>query len=93
MQLTAGSILGKFGRRAKYWSERMLDDGIIHILASDAHNTSSRPPRLSEAFAAVEKRIGRSEAQNLVIGRPAAILRNKDPREMASRMLEDRDGL
>src|SRR5262245_31049566 len=27
MQITAGSLLGLFGRRPRYWAERMLDEG------------------------------------------------------------------
>jgi protein-tyrosine phosphatase len=84
MQLTAGSILGKFGRRARYWSERMLDDGLAQILASDAHNADRRPPRLSDAFEALEKRVGSEEARNLVILRPAGILKDKSPVDIAS---------
>ncbi|MFY7906391.1 MAG: tyrosine-protein phosphatase, partial [Burkholderiaceae bacterium] len=33
MQLTAGAIVGKFGKRARYWSERMLDEGLVHLVA------------------------------------------------------------
>src|SRR5688572_19258029 len=46
MQITAGSLAGGFGRTARYWAERMLDDGAVHILASDAHDTKRRPPNL-----------------------------------------------
>jgi protein-tyrosine phosphatase len=49
VQLTAGSITGSFGKRALYWSERMLDEGRVDIIASDAHNIRSRPPGLSRA--------------------------------------------
>ena len=45
MQITAGSLMGRFGRRPRYWAERMLDDGLCHLLASDAHDTKRRPPR------------------------------------------------
>src|SRR5690606_33768464 len=38
MQLTAGALYGKFGARPRYWSERMLDEGLVHIVASDAHD-------------------------------------------------------
>src|SRR5690606_29532618 len=44
MQLTAGSLTGAFGRNARYWAERMLDEGRAHILATDAHDTVRRPP-------------------------------------------------
>lgn len=82
VQITAGSILGKFGRRARAWSERLLDDGFVHIVASDAHDTEVRTPKLSEAVEAIGARIGREEAWHLVVTRPTGILRNQDPSEM-----------
>ncbi len=79
MQLTAGSLLGHFGRHVKILSERMIDDGLIHVLASDAHNTDRRSPILSPAFEAAASRIGREYAFHLVSTRPASILKDRDP--------------
>src|SRR5262245_1951010 len=62
MQLTAGSLTGQFGRRPRYWAERMLDEGLCHVVATDAHNTSSRPPSLARARVLVEQRVGEAEA-------------------------------
>ncbi len=78
-QLTAGSILGQFGRHARHWSLRLLEDGLVHIIASDAHNTGRRTPVLSPAFKAVEQQFGRGEAVHLVVTRPTGILRDEDP--------------
>ncbi len=83
-QLTGGSILGKFGRRAKHLSERLLGDGLVHIVASDAHDTKARPPRLSEAFHALEQQLGREEAVDLVQTRPAGILKDANPADLAA---------
>lgn len=82
MQLTAGSLLGQFGRRARYWAERMLSEGMAHIVASDAHDTRKRPPLMSEARDLIAERLGDEEARNFVTVRPAGILKNLDPREM-----------
>lgn len=76
MQLTAGSILGDFGSRPKYWSERMLDDGIVQIVASDAHGSQRRPPRMRRAFEAVVKSYGELAADQLFTIRPAGVLEN-----------------
>lgn len=78
VQLTAGSLTGTFGKRAKYWSERMLDDGLVDVLATDAHNTSGRPPVLSRARDVAAQRLGDAEAEELVYNRPARILRNEE---------------
>jgi protein-tyrosine phosphatase len=82
MQITAGSILGKFGAAARHWSMRLLSEGLVHIIASDAHDTEARPPRMKEAVAVVEGVLGRTEAMNMVVVRPAGALRNVDPAKL-----------
>ena len=79
MQVTAGSLTGQFGRRAKYWAERILDDGLCHLLATDAHHITRRRPVLSEARELAARRLGPDEALNLVFNRPSGILRNASP--------------
>lgn len=74
LQITAGSITGAFGKRPQYWAERMLDEGRVDIVASDAHNTRARSPRLSHARDLAAARLGETEAENLVLWRPAALL-------------------
>lgn len=77
MQVTAGSLAGAFGRNARYWGERMLDEGCVHILATDAHDMRRRPPNLSEGRWLAAKRVGEAEAQNLVLNRPKNVLLNE----------------
>jgi len=74
VQLTAGSITGAFGSRPKALAERMLDEGLVDVIATDAHNLRSRPPILSRARDEVAKRLGEDQARDMVLGRPAAIL-------------------
>jgi protein-tyrosine phosphatase len=77
MQITAGSLTGHFGQRPKYWAEKMLGLGMVHILATDAHNLTSRPPILSKAYDMARAAIGSEEALHLVVTRPINILDNK----------------
>jgi len=83
MQLTAGSLTGRFGKRPQYWSERMLDEGLVHILATDSHHCDKRPPLLAEGREAAARRLGAAEAHNLVETRPQAILDNLKPADAA----------
>lgn len=83
MQVTAGALTGMFGARARYWAERFVGEGMTHILASDAHSSSRRVPVLSAGLAVAERLVGAQEAQQLVQGRPAAILSNTPPAEVA----------
>ena len=79
MQITAGSLTGNFGRNARYWAERMLDEGYVHILATDAHDTTHRPPDLARGWEAAAKRAGDVEAGHLVLTRPRGVLQNAIP--------------
>jgi len=79
MQVTAGSFTGAFGRTALYWAERLLDEGCVHLIASDAHDAERRPPDLALGRESVAKRIGAQEAHNLVFTRPMGILKDQPP--------------
>ncbi len=82
LQITAGSLTGRFGNAPRYWAERMLDEGVVHLLATDAHNLRNRPPLLSEGETAAARLVGAEEARRLVHDRPAVIWRNGDPAEV-----------
>ncbi|MFZ0846190.1 MAG: CpsB/CapC family capsule biosynthesis tyrosine phosphatase [Pseudolabrys sp.] len=91
MQLTAGSLMGRFGRRPRYWAERMLDDGLCHLLATDAHNTTSRPPYLAEAREAAAMRLGEEEATHLVVTRPQGVLDDVAPAALPALLQRPRE--
>jgi protein-tyrosine phosphatase len=82
MQVTAGSLCGRFGTTAQHFGEKLLDDGLVHILATDAHGTHNRPPLLAEGRRVAAKRVGEEEAARLVLERPQAILDNRPPGEV-----------
>ena len=80
MQITAGAIAGHFGKTVKQGAERLLLDGYVHIIASDAHGIKQRPPLLSEGMEAAAKLLNNpDEAQRMVTERPQAILDNMPP--------------
>jgi tyrosine-protein phosphatase YwqE len=79
MQVTAGAFTGAFGRDALYWAERLLDEGCVHLIASDAHDAERRPPDMALGREAVAKRIGAQEARHLVSTRPMGILKDQPP--------------
>ena len=84
MQVTAGSLTGRFGKDARYFGEKMLDEGLVHLLATDAHGVRHRAPLLAEGREAAAKRVGAEEAQRLVVDRPQAILDNRRPVEVTA---------
>jgi protein-tyrosine phosphatase len=82
MQITAGALTGRFGRRVQYWGERFVDEGHCALLATDAHHPVRRPPLLQEAREAAARRVGAVEATNMVSARPAGIVGNVAPDQL-----------
>ena len=58
VQVTALSISGGFGRTACAVVGRLLERGLVHVVASDAHDPQHRHARLDEACAIVRSRYG-----------------------------------
>ncbi len=79
VQITAGSLAGVFGRDALYWANRMLDEGLVHVIATDAHDAERRRPDLARGRELAAKRVGAEEAQRLVVTRPLAALQDAAP--------------
>jgi len=57
-QITAGSLIGQFGKNIKKFTQQLLETNLTHFIASDAHNVTTRPFKMAEAFAFVEKTYG-----------------------------------
>lgn len=86
LQITSGAIVGRFGKKAKIFSERLLKDGIVHIIATDAHGVRNRPPLLKEGMEAAAKIVGESEARRMVHDRPLGIISDISPKELPRAM-------
>jgi protein-tyrosine phosphatase len=79
LQVTAGSITGDFGGAVADRAHRLIGSGMAHIVATDAHNSSSRPPGLSKAFKILSNIVEPDEARMTVFDRPAAIIAGEMP--------------
>jgi protein-tyrosine phosphatase len=53
--ITAGSLGGRFGGRVRSLSIQLLAQGLVHSVASDAHDLDRRPPGLMAGFRAAER--------------------------------------
>jgi protein-tyrosine phosphatase len=70
-QITAASFAGRFGRTVRDCADDMLEAGLVHSVASDAHDAFRRPPGLAEPL----RDAGLSElVEQLTLEAPAAIL-------------------
>ncbi len=74
LQITGGSFLGNFGDRAKAFSDAMVERGLVHVVASDAHDLQHRPPALDEVREYLEGKFGAEAAESLTTTIPRAIL-------------------
>ncbi|MFQ5900664.1 MAG: tyrosine-protein phosphatase [Thermodesulfobacteriota bacterium] len=77
IQITAMSITGDFGRFAKYWAEKLLKDRLVHIIASDAHSKTGRPPCLSSALEVAASIVGEENASAMVNDTPLKVINGK----------------
>ncbi|HEY5852220.1 MAG TPA: CpsB/CapC family capsule biosynthesis tyrosine phosphatase [Lysobacter sp.] len=84
MQITAGAMTGRYGRRVRYWGERFVSDGLCMILATDAHHPQRRPPLLAEARDAAAALVGREEALHMVDTRTRGIVDDVPPEQLPS---------
>jgi protein-tyrosine phosphatase len=73
IQITTSSILGKMGETARKMSHTLLTNRWVHFLATDAHNLTTRPPRMAEARDLVAKQYGASYADRLCTENPTAV--------------------
>lgn len=71
LQITAASVVGQFGPKVLATTEFLLAEGWVSALASDAHNLAGRPPRMSEARAALAQQYGSAFAEGLCVSGPA----------------------
>jgi protein-tyrosine phosphatase len=95
-QITAGSLLGDFGPEARQCAWEWIEREMVHFVASDAHNTTKRPPRMREAAAAIREFAGDDVASALTRRNPAAVVENHgleydpEPKPAAKRGVLDR---
>jgi len=76
-QVTAMSLTGGFGAAIQRVAQEMLAKRLVHIIASDAHSISERPPGLSSALRVAEKIVGAEEARKMVTQRPLDVLEGR----------------
>jgi protein-tyrosine phosphatase len=77
VQLTASSLTGAFGPQARAAAETFLRRRLVHFVATDAHNTSKRPPLVREALSVLRELAGDEAAEALTRSNPLAVVENK----------------
>lgn len=77
MQVTAASFTGLFGEDPMLFAREMLERRLVHVVASDAHDETYRPPVLSEARAEVSRLAGEKAARAMFEERPLKIINDE----------------
>lgn len=77
-QVTGGSLTGVFGPVAQRMALQWIREGLIHFVASDAHNTKARPLRLQPAYDRVVDQFGEPKAHALFLENPLAAFEGRE---------------
>lgn len=57
-QITAGSVVGKFGKTVQKFTHQIIEANLTHFIASDVHNTTTRAFWMKDAFEEIERKYG-----------------------------------
>jgi len=71
-------LTGGFGVKSQEDALRWIGEGLIHFVASDAHNMSWRPLTLLPAFEVVWERFGEETARALFVDNPLAAFEGRE---------------
>lgn len=77
-QVTAGSLVGDFGKRAQMAAEAFIRGGLAAVVASDAHSVDRRAPRMQAARERVARLFGKAVEDGLFGANPTAIIKSED---------------
>ncbi len=73
-QITAASLTGEMGNDVQRCAVHLLRMGAVHLIASDAHSATRRPPRMGDGVKVAARIVGRSKAQDMVQATPQRVL-------------------
>ncbi len=77
IQATAMSLTGDFGPATAKFIRKLLDESLVHFVASDAHDTRWRPPGLEKARQVIASRWGEETARRLTSTNPQAVIEDR----------------
>jgi protein-tyrosine phosphatase len=77
-QLDAASLTGNFGRDALQAAKLIIESGLAHFIATDAHHQDRRRPMLSRAAAIAAEWGGEEYARALVESNPDALINDRE---------------
>ena len=76
-QITACSLIRGFGWRVSRFTKKLVREGLVHIMATDAHNVGKRPPLMGNALKKLSKLVGEGRAWDMVATTPERIIQGE----------------
>jgi protein-tyrosine phosphatase len=76
-QITARSLTRGFGWGVARFTKKLVREGLIHLMATDAHNVTKRPPVMGDAVKKLSKMMGEGRARDMVETSPERIIRGE----------------
>jgi protein-tyrosine phosphatase len=74
VQVTAGSFLGRFGKAAAKAADELMGRNLVHVVASDAHDTRYRTTALDIAYEHIVKHYSEEHAEAVLVQNPRAVV-------------------
>ena len=78
IQVNSSSVIGRNGKDAKKVSEVLLDNNMVHFIATDAHGSQRRRPIIKETYDYVYNKYGSEKAEILFIENPNKVIKDED---------------
>lgn len=77
IQINAGSIIGDCGRKVKKYTGRLLKEGLVHFVATDAHDAAKRSMNVTACIRYLEKKAGSTLTGRYLTENAEAVLANE----------------
>ncbi len=74
IQMNSGSLIGTFGKKIKQVSEIMIQNRMVHFIASDAHSTGQRGFHLNKCVETCKRLIAEKDVDKLVKINPSLVI-------------------
>lgn len=75
LQINAGSVMGWNGFAQKWLCNRLLKEGVVRLIASDAHDLDRRAPNLGECAEYLQRKIGNGAVRQMLCENPDMLLK------------------
>lgn len=77
IQINAGSVMGQYGFGTKKFTRQILKQGLVHFVATDAHDDVRRRPCLLDCAKYIDKKFGEDYAEKILKENPEKVINNE----------------